>query len=159
MQRIGIYQNYTPNFKAIYTNPDGSKVNISEKAIAEITHTKIIKKAIDNAYKNDISKFQEYSYSDEMGGQNANFIIDNKGQCYWVPKDYEILYQGETRHGINKANNLPTEFYAESTYSTGKYSAECGAIRAKGSGHKYAYITPDYNVQIINPEWAPVDKK
>ena len=47
MQRIGIYQNYTPNFKAIYTNPDGSKVNISEKAIAEITHTKIIKKAID----------------------------------------------------------------------------------------------------------------
>lgn len=152
-----ISNNYQPYFKALYTNPNGTKVNISEEAIAEMKTTAHIRKSVDEAYANNPRDYYRYETNNGITSRGTKFLIDNKGKCIFVPSDFGwVEYAGETKFGIQDGS--PWEIAAKkynSEYTSEYFSDERGSIRANGIGYKYAYIQPDYNVEVSHPEWAP----
>lgn len=152
-----ISNNYKPYFRALYTNPNGTKVNISEEAIAEMKTMAQIRKSVDEAYQNNPSDYYRYETNNDIASRGTKFLIDSKGKCIFVPSDFgRVAYVGETKFGIQ--NGSPWEIEAKkyiSKQTSESFSDEGGLIRANGTGYKYAYIQPDYNVKVSHPEWAP----
>ena len=143
------------SFGALYTNPNGSTVNVSEAGINQAKVTAHVRHCVDEAFE----KNPEYYYKYKDSKDSVKFIIDCCGNCVLIPNDFKaghIMYHGKTEFGLKQGTVKPHSIHAYRYGTKNDYSDECGSIRSYGcGGYKFAHIQPDYSVNITYPEWAP----
>ena len=144
---------FNQSFGILYKNPNGTTVDVSQEAINEAKTTAYIRQCVDTTFKENPQEYYKYKQN-----ESVQFLIDEKGKCILVPKDFDasaIQYIGKTKFGLQR-NGTPIEIqanYNESWHTRGWYSDEVGSIRRNG-GYKFASIGPDYSVTITRPEYA-----
>ncbi len=152
--------NNNVNFGTLYTNPSGKKVDVSDNAIQQARTMTYIRNTVDKA----METCPQEVLNDARGNcydEKLYFTIDENGKCVISnEKIPRVVYKGTINSGnCSLSERRASEINACKQISkiTEFYSDENGAIRANGSGYKFAHAFPGGQFEIHHPEWAPTD--
>lgn len=149
-------------FGTLYTNPDGSKVDVSDNAIRQARTTTYIRNKVNEAMKECPQEVLDKAINACSYDTKLYFTIDVNGKCVISNKEIpRIKYEGIIKsNDFALSNRRAYEICASKLPigHEGDYSDEGGAIRSHGySGYKFAHVLPDGQFKIDHPEWAPKD--